>query len=69
MIFYNTIGERKRKGGRQNRGIIYSNFREKFGIGINRNIVECKDNYEDAGLMFAQSINRNIVECKVYSSK
>ena len=31
---------------------------------INRNIVECKDAFQDMTLIFFRSINRNIVECK-----
>ena len=32
---------------------------------INRNIVECKENYQVKNLIMRKSINRNIVECKV----
>ena len=34
------------------------------GIGINRNIVECKGIRRNDPLEWSKSINRNIVECK-----
>ena len=34
--------------------------------GINRNIVECKEEYEGDLPEICHRINRNIVECKVY---
>ena len=34
-------------------------------LGINRNIVECKDNILEGAVRSGKSINRNIVECKV----
>ena len=35
-------------------------------MGINRNIVECKEGRDIRGLTIEIGINRNIVECKVF---
>ena len=38
-------------------------------ICINRNIVECKEELYNKGLVGTDGINRNIVECKGYNKK
>ena len=43
---------------------VFVNCSLLFAHGINRNIVECKENRENISESNCKSINRNIVECK-----